>query len=83
VFGDAFAAGRGAGFQFAQTMQQITELVAQQAGCSADDFAVHTIAGAIIGVMISAKFYWVQHADSNLFARLDAALAQLGAGLPR
>lgn len=68
--------------QFAQTMQQITDLVAPQTGRSADDFTVHTIAGAIVGVMISAEFYWVAHPDSNLILLLDDALTQLGSGLP-
>lgn len=68
--------------QFAQTIRQITDLVAEQVGGSAESFAVQTLAGAILGVMISAEFYWVEHPDSDLVALLDDALALLGEGLP-
>jgi hypothetical protein len=43
---------------------------------------VCTLAGAILGVMISAEFYWVEHPGSDLVALLDNALAHLEAGLP-
>jgi len=68
--------------QFAQVIRQITDLVAERVGRSADDFAVSTLAGAILGVMISAEFYWVEHPDVDLVALLDDALAHLEAGLP-
>lgn len=41
-----------------------------------------SVAGAILGVMISAEFWWVEHPGSDLIALLDDALAQLQAGLP-
>jgi AcrR family transcriptional regulator len=65
--------------QLAQTMRQLTGLIAERAGRDADDFAVHTLAGAMIGVMISAEFYWIEHPGTDLFALLDDALAELGA----
>ncbi|MGA2826412.1 MAG: TetR family transcriptional regulator [Streptosporangiaceae bacterium] len=68
--------------QFAQTIRQIADLVARQTGRPGDDFAVHNLAGAILGVMISAEFYWVEHPDSDLVALLDDALAHLQSGLP-
>jgi AcrR family transcriptional regulator len=68
--------------QFAQIIRQITDLVAGQTGRARDDFAVHTLAGAILGVMISAEFYWVEHPGSDLVTLLDDALAQLESGLP-
>jgi AcrR family transcriptional regulator len=67
--------------QLAQTMRQLTGLIAERAGLGADDFAVHTLAGAMIGVMISAEFYWVEHPGSDLFSLLDDALAGLGGRL--
>jgi len=69
--------------QLAQAIGLITDMVARQAGRSRDDYAVHTLAGAIIGVLISAEFYWVEHPDSDLPALLDEALAHLKSGLLR
>lgn len=68
--------------QFAQVLRQITELAAERTGRAPADFAVRTLAGAIVGVMISAEFYWVEHPDSDSFALLDDALAQLESRLP-
>jgi AcrR family transcriptional regulator len=68
--------------QFAQTIRQITGVVAQRVGRKADDLAVATLAGAILGVMISAEFYWVEHPGSDLAHLVDEALARLEAGLP-
>jgi AcrR family transcriptional regulator len=68
--------------QLAQTIRQITDLVARQTGHAADDFAVRNLAGAILGVMISAEFYWAEHPGSDLVTLLDDALAHLESGLP-
>ncbi|MGO9335310.1 MAG: TetR family transcriptional regulator [Acidimicrobiales bacterium] len=67
--------------QFAQTIRQITDVIAERAGRTADDFAVQTLAGAILGVMISAEFHWVEHHETDLIALLDEALRQLEDGL--
>jgi len=67
--------------QFAQITRQLTDLVAERVGRAADDFAVCTLAGAILGVMISMEFYWVDHPGSDLVALLDEGLAHLEAGL--
>lgn len=66
-----------------EAMQQITALVAGQTGRPGDNFAVRNMAGAILGVMISAEFSWAEHpADRDLPALLDDALAHLESGLP-
>jgi len=67
--------------QFAEAIGLIADLVARQTDQSRADFGTYASAGAILGVMISAEFYWVEHPDSDLFALLDDALARLGAGL--
>jgi AcrR family transcriptional regulator len=66
--------------QSAQTVRQVTELAAQRAGLSADDFVVYTMAGAILGAMVAAELYWVQHPGRELFKLLDEALSHLGPG---
>jgi hypothetical protein len=40
------------------------------------------MAGAILGVMVAAELYWVQHPGSQLFRLLDDALAYLERDLP-
>ncbi|MGO9341123.1 MAG: TetR family transcriptional regulator [Acidimicrobiales bacterium] len=67
--------------QFAQTIRQITGLIAERVGRTSDDFEVSALAGAMLGVMISAEFYWVEHPESDLVALLDMALAHLESGL--
>jgi AcrR family transcriptional regulator len=67
--------------QLAQAIRDFTGVVAERAGRPSDDFAVATLAGAIIGVMLSAELYWVEHPDSDLFALIDGALVRLEQGL--
>ncbi len=68
--------------QLAQVIRQLTDVVAERAGRPGDDFAVASLAGAILGVLISAEFYWVEHPGTDLVALLDEALANLESGLP-
>lgn len=68
--------------QLGQATRQLTTVVAERTGRPADDFSIGTLAGAMLGVMISAEFYWVEHPGSDLFALLDEALAKLEAGFP-
>jgi AcrR family transcriptional regulator len=66
--------------QLAQTLRQVTDLVAERLGWPADDFGVYTMAGAFLGVMLSAELYWLEHPGSDLMALLDDALARLESG---
>jgi len=73
--------------EFARTIGIIGEALAKRAGRPADDLAVRTAAGAIIGVMMSLSMPWHGWASDmqtieNLFDRIDQALALLEAGLP-
>jgi AcrR family transcriptional regulator len=68
--------------QFAQTIRQITHVVAERANRKTDEFVVGTLAGAILGVIIAAEFHWVEHPGSDLVALLDEALTHLEDGLP-
>jgi AcrR family transcriptional regulator len=66
-----------------RTMQQIARAAARRIGADPDDFAVRNIAGAIVGVIMSAIMPWIGDlAPADMFARIDAALAHLDAGLP-
>ena len=67
--------------QFADAIRLIADLVARRTGAAPSEFSVHAKAGAIIGVMISAELYWVEHPEADLFTLLDESLALLEAGL--
>lgn len=67
--------------QLAQAVRDLTGVVAERAGQPRDDFAVATLAGAVLGVMLSAELYWVEHPGTDLFALIDEALGRLEGGL--
>ena len=73
--------------EFARTIGVIAEALAKRSGRPADDLAVRTTAGAIIGVMMSLTMPWEgwssdRQAIEDLFQHIDQALALLEAGLP-
>jgi AcrR family transcriptional regulator len=72
--------------EFARTIGVVAEAVARRAGRPADDLAVRTVAGAIIGVIMAITLPWEgwteQVSFEDTFARIDEGLALLEAGLP-
>src|SRR5512140_1720129 len=73
--------------EFGRTISVISEALAKRAGRPADDLAVRTVAGAIIGVIMSITMPWEgwssdRRAIVDMFERIDQALALLEAGLP-
>ncbi len=68
--------------EFARTIDEIAAAVARRTGRAPDDFAVRNVAGALIGVVMSATMPWSDAPADDLFERIDAALAHLEAGLP-
>ena len=73
--------------EFARTIGVIAEALAKRSGRPADDLAVRTAAGAIIGVMMSLTMPWEGWSSDwqtfeDLFQHVDQALALLEAGLP-
>ena len=72
--------------EFARTIGVVGEALAKRAGRPADDLAIRTIAGAIIGVIMSITMPWGGWSDrqtvEDTFGRIDKALALLEAGLP-
>jgi AcrR family transcriptional regulator len=73
--------------EFARTITVIAEALAKRAGRPADDLAVRTAAGAIIGVIMSITMPWEgwsadRQGIEGMFERIDQALALLEAGLP-
>ena len=72
--------------EFARAIGAMTETVAKRAGRPTDDLAVRTVAGAIMGVVMSITMPWdgwsEGHGFEDAFGRIDEALALLEAGLP-
>jgi AcrR family transcriptional regulator len=71
--------------ELVRTTDQISAAIARRVGAAPDDFEVRNMAGAIIGVIMSASMPWGadQPVDFQvMFDRIDAALAHLEAGLP-
>jgi AcrR family transcriptional regulator len=68
-----------------RTTEVISAAIARRTGRDADDFEVRNLAGAIIGVIMSAVMPWDADSGSDvheIYGRIDAALAHLEAGLP-
>ncbi len=72
--------------EFTRTISVIAEAAARRSGRDSNDFAVRILAGAIVGVIMAATMPWTQLAaaqpGTDMLDRIDAALAQLEAGLP-
>ena len=76
--------------EFVRTINQIASAIARRTGRSSDDFEVRSVAGAIIGVIMSVTITadedtWSAggFADvTELFTRIDTALGHLERGLP-
>jgi AcrR family transcriptional regulator len=69
--------------ELSRTIDVLAEAAARRTGRDPGDFAVRNLVGAIIGVMLSATMPWAEgHHTADMFARVDAALAHLEAGLP-
>jgi len=73
--------------EFARAITGFSEALAKRSGRPADDLAVRTAAGAVIGVVMSITMPWheqpVDHASmEQMFAQIDQALGLLEAGLP-
>lgn len=68
--------------EFTRTIQALAEVTAKRVGRRADDTAVRTFAGALIGVMIAVMLTATEDPGADLFALIDDGLAYLEAGLP-
>jgi len=72
--------------EFARAIEAIAEAIGKRAGRPPDDMAVRTLAGAVVGVIMSVTIPWqeklVEKSPEEMFTHIDEALAQLEAGLP-
>ena len=68
--------------QSVSQLDEIVAVVAGRAGRSSDDFAVHNLAGALLGVMMATFLSAANDPDADVLGLTDQALAHLEAGLP-
>ncbi len=68
--------------QLVDTIGVTAEMVAERVGRPADDFAVRTWAGAVIGAVMPTMFVVERDPDVDWISLVDAAFAHLEAGLP-
>jgi AcrR family transcriptional regulator len=72
--------------ELARSIDAIAEAIGKRAGRPPGDMAVRTLAGAIVGVIMSATIPWqermLEQSPDEMFAHIDEALALLEAGLP-
>jgi AcrR family transcriptional regulator len=68
--------------ELAGTIQLLTGLIAERSGRRADDLAVRTYAGAVIGAIIAAWLATADDPSADVFELVDLSFAHLEAGLP-
>ena len=68
--------------EFTRNIQLAAELIAKRVGRPADDFAVRSFAGALIGVSMAAMLTAMDDPTADFLALLDAGMAHFEAGLP-
>jgi AcrR family transcriptional regulator len=71
--------------EFVRTLDVISGALAARLGRDQSDFATRNIAGAILGVVMTAAMPWPAGDDADvdeIFRRIDVGLAHLEAGLP-
>ena len=67
--------------QISQAMRLLALAMAERAGRRPDDFAVRTVAGAIVGAAVAVSAAITDDPDADLAALIDRAIAHLEPGL--
>jgi AcrR family transcriptional regulator len=68
--------------QFASLVDQVAEILAGRTGRTRDDFQLHNLSGALLGVLMSSILAAASTPGADLVELMDAAMAHLEAGLP-
>ena len=67
--------------QLSSAMGVLAQAVAARTGRTADDLAVRTLTGAVVGVAVAVEFVLLDDPTADLATLLDEAMGQLEAGL--
>jgi AcrR family transcriptional regulator len=68
--------------EFTRSVTMAAELIAKRQGRDPGDFAVRTVAGAVVGVGLSVMMAAAEDPSADVAELMDAGLAHLEAGLP-
>jgi AcrR family transcriptional regulator len=68
--------------EFVRSARLAAGLIAKRVGRDPGDFAVRTLAGAVVGVGMSVMMMTMDDPEADITALMDAGLAHLEAGLP-
>jgi AcrR family transcriptional regulator len=68
--------------QLSYDIPLLAEIIAERLGREANDFAVRTLAGALVGVGLSATLAAGEDPTSDFLSLFDVAMAQLETGFP-
>ena len=68
--------------ELTRTIEVMGEAIASRAGREPGDFAARNVAGAMVGVIMAVTLVSPDDSPDDMFAKIDAALAHLEAGLP-
>jgi AcrR family transcriptional regulator len=67
--------------QFGQAMSLLADVLAERSGRSADDMAVRTLAGAVVGAAMAVLFAMLEDPSADLATLFDQAMEHLEGGL--
>src|SRR5579859_7958407 len=67
---------------FVDSVAMIADVVAKRAGRDPTDFAIRTLAGAVVGVGLSVMMTAMDDPSADVLELMDSGLAYLEAGLP-
>jgi len=67
--------------QYFSTMHMFAEILAKRTGRSKDDLDVLSLAGSVIGVMMSVQTYCEIHSEANFLHVLDEAINRMDQGV--
>jgi hypothetical protein len=68
--------------EYLRSVGMVTELLAKRVGRDPGDFAVRTLAGAVVGIGMSVMMMAMEDPEADIAALMDAGLARLEEGLP-
>lgn len=68
--------------ELARSIQLVAEMVAERLERPANDFAIRTFAGALVGVAMAAMLTAIEDPSADFLALLDASMEHFAAGLP-
>ena len=67
--------------QLGSSMGLLSEVIAERSGRTADELAVRTLAGAVVGAIMAAMFAMIDHPQADFARMVDEVMGRLEEGL--